>query len=133
MNNYYDDLYRNVNTPSLFSPMMGYDNGNMFSNLYSQYKNYEPTKLVASNEKEQMLYELSRFAFAAHELNLYLDLHPDDVSMLKLFNDYRDKYNILMMEYEKRYGPLTTASSNMQKVPFAWENKPWPWGGDFYV
>lgn len=135
MNNYYEynDLYRNMNMPSLFSPMTGYDNGNLFSNLYSQYKNYEPIKLVASNEKESMLYELSRFSFAAHELNLYLDLHPDDQGMLNLFNDYKNKYNILALEYEKRFGPLTTGSTNMNKIPFTWESSSWPWRGDFYV
>ena len=44
-----NDLYRNVNTSSLFTPDDGYNKGNLFSNLYSQYKNYKPEVLRANN------------------------------------------------------------------------------------
>ena len=44
MNNYkyYDYLYRNninMNNQNLFNPKEGFEKGNMFSNLYSEYKN----------------------------------------------------------------------------------------------
>ena len=44
--------------------------------------------LNPKDEREKKLYELSAICFAAHELNLYLDLHPEDKSMFMLFNDY---------------------------------------------
>ena len=128
-----NDLYRNVEMPSLFNPTVGYDNGNLFSGLYSQYKNYRPVTLVGKNERENMLLELSRMAFAAHELNLYLDLHPNDNSMLTLFNDYRERANALAHKFEAKYGPLTTSSDNFHQVPFAWEKDTWPWEVGFNV
>ena len=128
-----NDLYRNINTSSLFTPDDGYNKGNLFSNLYSQYKNYKPEVLRARNEKEQILLELSRMAFAAHEINLYLDLNPDDVSMITLFNDYRSKTNELTKKYESKYGPLSLASDSLDQTPFMWENNTWPWEDRFYV
>ncbi len=128
-----NDLYRNVNTASLFTPDDGYNKGNLFSNLYSQYKNYKPVVLKANNEREQLLLELSRMAFAAHEINLYLDLNPDDVSMITLFNDYRKKANELRTQYESKYGPLNLASDSLDQTPFMWEKNTWPWEAIFNV
>lgn len=129
-----NDLYRNVNMPSLFNPTVGYDNGNLFSGLYQQYKNYRPVTLTANNERERMLLDLSRMAFAAHELNLYLDTHPDDTSMITLFNDYRTKSNELIKDYEKKYGPINISSDSLNdKTPFAWEQNTWPWEERFNV
>lgn len=128
-----NDLYRNVNTASLFTPDDGYNKGNLFSNLYSQYKNYKPVVLKANNEREQLLLELSRMAFAAHEINLYLDLNPDDVSMITLFNDYRKKANELRTQYESKYGPLNLASDSLDQTPFMWEKNTWPWEARFNV
>lgn len=128
-----NDLYRNVNTSSLFTPDDGYNKGNLFSNLYSQYKNYKPVVLKANNEREQLLLELSRIAFAAHEINLYLDLNPDDVSMITLFNDYRKKANELRIQYESKYGPLNLASDSLDQTPFMWEKNTWPWEARFNV
>ena len=139
--NFFNDaLLRNMNmnnnmsnSMALFNVTDAYNNGNLYSNLYSQYKNYKPTILKANNEKEQLLLELSRVAFAAHELNLYLDLYPNDESMLALFNDYRQEANSLLEQYESKYGPLNVSSDNMEKSPFAWENNSWPWEDRYYV
>lgn len=139
--NFFNDaLLRNMNmnnnmnnSMTLFNVTDAYNNGNLYSNLYSQYKDYKPTILKANNEKEQLLLELSRVAFAAHELNLYLDLYPNDESMLALFNDYRQEANSLLGQYESKYGPLNVSSDNMEKSPFAWENTSWPWEDRYYV
>ena len=93
---------------------------------YSQYKNYRPATLSANNEKDQMMLELSRIAFAAHELNLYLDLHPTDQTMLALFNDYKNEADKLTKEYEARYGSLTVNSNSIGNSTFNWVMS-WPW------
>lgn len=135
MNSYINyDWYRNANMKNfsnmnLFSPREGFEKGNLFSNLYSQYKNYRPAALKPKNEREKKLFELSAIAFAAHELNLYLDIHPEDQSMLALFNDYRRKSNDLIKEYEEKYGPLTISSNSLEGNTFAWEEDAWPWEG----
>ena len=139
--NFFNDaLFRNMNmnnnmgnSMTLFNVTDAYNNGNLYSNLYSQYKNYKPTILKANNEREQLLLELSRVAFVAHELNLYLDLYPNDESMLALFNDYRQEANSILEQYEGKYGPLNVSSDNMEKSPFAWENTSWPWEDRYYV
>lgn len=134
MNNYkyYDYLYRNnmnMNNQNLFNPTEGFIKGNMFSNLYSEYKNYKPQMLNPKSEQEKMLYELDSISFAAHELNLYLDMHPEDQSMVTLFNDYRRKLEELTKNYESMYGPLTVNSNEMENKTFSWVNTTWPWEG----
>ncbi len=113
----------------LSTPQEAYDKGNLFSNLYQQYKNYKPTVLRANNERERMFLEFSRMAFAAHELNLYLDNYPNNSSMLRLFHDYSNRANALMEEYQQKYGPLTVSSSSGSIVPFQWVSSTWPWEG----
>ena len=136
MNNFINyDWYRNnkmnsfTNNADLYPPKEGYEKGNLFPKLYSQYKNYKPANLKPRNEQESKLYELSAIAFAAHELNLYLDLHPEDQSMLTLFNDYRKKSNDLIKEYEEKYGPLTVSSNSLEGNTFTWATDTWPWEG----
>ncbi len=121
------DFYRNATMPSLFTPAQGLDYGNMFSNLYQPYKNYKPANVSANNERESLIRELARMDFAAHELNLYLDLHPEDTTMITLFNDYREKYNQLVKQYDEKFGPLLISSNTLNQTPFLWERDIWPW------
>lgn len=128
---WYQNMLRNsnnlINSNSLFTPEVAYNNGNLFSNLYDQYKNYRPAQLSASNEREKLLLDIGRLSFAAHDLNLYLDLNPNDESMLTLFNDYRKQADNLINEYEAKFGPLNISSNSLETGPFKWINSPWPW------
>ena len=132
-NNSYNMMMPKMMNTSLYNPNDGFNKGNMFPNLYNQYKNYKPVELKANNEREQILLDLSRVAFAAHELNLYLDLNPNDESLLAFFNDYRREANALMKQYESKYGPLNIKSDSLEKGPFAWVNNMWPWEDRYYV
>jgi len=131
MNNYYDVSWiRNMNptySSNLCTPKDGYLKGNMFKDLYSPYKNYQPMILNPRSEKEKKFLELSEVSFAAHELNLYLDLHPDDQSMFLLFKDYQKKEKELKEEYESYYGPLCVDS---EMNNFSWVSSEWPWEGN---
>ena len=106
--NYYQNGFdmRNSNTMDLYSPEEGYNKGNMFANLYSEYKNYRPKQLKANNEKEAAFLELSRYAFALHDIKLYLDVNKEDNSMIELYNDYNTRLNNLIKEYENKYGQV---------------------------
>lgn len=117
---------RDINTNNLYTPSVTYMNGNMFSNLYEPYKNYNPTVLTPKTEQQQLFLELSQMQFSAHEINLYLDLHPEDNTMLTLFNDYRKKAVELMQVYENKFGPLTLSSNSLNTSPFLWESQTWP-------
>ena len=126
-NCYPNNMDRDMNNPKFFTEIEGYLRGNMFRNLYSQYKNYEPAILRPTNEQEEMFLRMSEKEFAAHDLNLYLDLYPNDGNALDLFNKYRKEANKLMMEYEEKYGPILISSDSLNTSPFLWQTLIFPW------
>lgn len=121
------DYFSNSNDNNFFSPYEAYLKGNLFRNLYDDYKNYKPQKIKISNEQDELLLNIGQLSFVRHELNLLLDNYPNNMDILKLFNDYQELENNQIKNYERRFGPLTISSNNMKNIPFAWENSTWPW------
>lgn len=115
-----------VGEQSLASPYEAFMKGNLYNNLYEQYKNYQPAKLVPNNEQAELLLNVGQLTFVAHELNLYLDIYPNDKDMIKLFNEYQKKANDAINTYEKKYGPLTVSFLSNDDT-FSWEAYAWPW------
>ena len=99
----------------------------MFFDMYIPYKSYKPRELVAKNEKDKMMLRIRELSQAVNDLNLYLDLNPNDESMLALFNDYRKQADSMISEYESKFGPLNISSNSLETGPFKWINSPWPW------
>ena len=114
-----------INNLELFNPYEGFLKGNAFKDQYIQYKDYKIAKINFNSEKEEMLFNISEYAFMMHEMNLYLDVHPDNREALDKFNEYRNKTNELVTQYERKYGPLMVNISDDNKS-FNWINK-WPW------
>ena len=85
---------------NLYSSSEGFTLGNMFKDSYIPYKNYTPQVLTPTSEQDDLFLRLSEQEFAAHDLNLYLDLNPQDGNMLEIFNQYRKEANNLLNEYE---------------------------------
>lgn len=112
---------------NLYNPYEGFTKGNLFKNLYQEYKNYKPVILEPKSEEEEYLLNLDQTAFASHELNLYLDVHPDDEEAIRLFNNYREMANTALNEYERRYGPITINSKMLEHFPWAWTMINFPW------
>lgn len=110
-----------------FGPYEGFTKGNLFKNLYSQYRNYKPQVLTPNSEKEEALLNLDQIGFAMHELNLYLDVHPNDSRMMEQFKVLRDTYNNLLDDYEKRFGAICINSKYLNNVPFEWSSSSFPW------
>jgi capsule polysaccharide modification protein KpsS len=121
--------HTNTGEPSLFNPSEAYLKGNLFVDLYKPYKDYKPATLHATSERDKLFLALSEMAFCAHELNLYLNVHPEDNSMIALFNDYRRETNRLMVEYESKFGPITLSSDALNNTPWLWATQDWPWEG----
>lgn len=119
----------NVNQTNLASPKEGWLRGNLFNNLYDPYKNYKYRELMPKNKREELLFNILKFEFAMKELNLYLDLHPRDSEMIKLYNRYLMEEKKLCEEYEKTFGPLTLDNMNMAENNWQWIASPWPWEG----
>lgn len=72
------------------------------------------------------LNKIRSYCFAAQDLLLYLDTHPDDKKAFSLFRDVVSKAKELKREYEKTCGPLSVFSA-AQFEKFEWLDSPWPW------
>ncbi len=104
----------------------GYIKGNLFPDLYDQYLNYQPAKLIPNNEQAELLLNVNQTTFAAHELKLYLDIYPNDTNMIQLYNEYQKKASDAIKAYERKYGPIL-ADSPSNTNDFSWEAYAWPW------
>ena len=111
---------------SILDSYEGFKRGNMFGNLYDQYRNYKPGDLKATSEREDMLMQLQELKFALIELGLYLDLNDNDRNAIKIFNEYQRKEKELCKMFESKYGPLTFDSMEYKNT-WTWDNGPWPW------
>lgn len=76
--------------------------------------------------KREKLFCIQKYNFAAYDLLLYLDTHPDDRKVFQLFKELVEKLKKLKKEYETEYGPLTPYSAAGQ-ASFNWLESPWPW------
>ena len=113
----------------------GFLRGNMFAKEYKPYKNYTYKKIIPRTKREELLLEIMEMSFAINDLNLYLDLHPEDTKMLEKFNEYVERSCKYEMEYVKNYGPIEVID-NTSNEKFLWIKNPWPWeneGGTKYV
>ena len=129
-NTYNQPLYnQSSNNKKILDPDNGFVRGNMFSDLYNGYKLNKPLDITPLNEQADMLTYIDSLCFALIDLNLYLDLYPNDSKIIELFNSYRMEKDEITKEYESKYGPLTLNSDSLNKAPWAWDNMPWPWEG----
>jgi len=112
---------------NLYEPYQGFIRGNMFSNLYDEYKINRPFDIEPMNNQAELLTYIDALTFATHDLNLYLDNYPNDQQMIQIFNNYRLEVNKAIETYENQYGPLFISSNANAQIPWAWDNNPWPW------
>lgn len=111
----------------LYSAYAGFIRGNMYPDLYNQYKISRPFEIEPMNEQAEMLTYVDAYCFGAHDINLYLDTHPNDRAMIELYNQYRSEYKNALEQYEKRFGPITVDSEATLSYPWDWNKSPWPW------
>lgn len=77
-------------------------------------------------EKFKLLKKIQSYNFAAYDMLLYLDTHPNDKKAYSLFKDLVENTKKYINEYEKSYGPLSPYSTaNFNN--FEWLSSPWPW------
>ena len=77
-------------------------------------------------EREKMLNKVRELSFTVHELNLFLDSHPDNRMALRYFRKYNEELKKMTVMFEEAYGPLTvTADTNFDG--WSWIKRPWPW------
>lgn len=119
---------QNINLTDLYEVYTGFIRGNMFKDLYNSYKISKPYEVKPINKQAEMLTYIYAYSFAAHDLNLYLDTHPNDANMLNLFKTFTKELNNITKSYEKEYGPIYVNSA--ERTPWSWNESPWPWEND---
>lgn len=78
------------------------------------------------DEKDMLLRRIRSIDFAMWEVHLFLNSNPDSTEALDLMRKYTEKRNLLVAEYEKRFGPLDMRNvTNVNR--WQWINDPWPW------
>ena len=77
-------------------------------------------------ERQALLRKLDGAQFAAWEIRIYLDTHPDDAEAMAAFQKYNEKFEQYRQEYESRYGAVS-ATRSVGANRFEWINSPWPW------
>ena len=119
---------------NILAPKEGFLKGNLFRNEYVPYKKYTYLPIEPKSKREEKLCKIQELSFAINDLNLYLDLHPEDNEAYNLMKKYVYEMNRLMVEYDKMYGPLTL--DEVEQSKYEWIDNPWPWdneGGHMYV
>ncbi len=125
-----EDLFKNYfnlneNRNNILNPKEGLILGNMFFDMYIPYKNYKPRELVAKNEKDKMMLRIRELSQAVNDLNLYLDLNPDDKEVYALFKKYVKELNECVSAYSAKYEPLELCKDTGDK--YSWVSGTWPW------
>ena len=110
-------------------PYNGFIQGNMFDNLYKNYQNYKIDELNPTSEEDYLLLLVQIYGFAAHDLELYLDVNPNDVNAIRKRNEYINMYKDALKNYEEKFGPITSTSNLLSESPWGWDTNKWPWEG----
>lgn len=101
--------------------------GTLFKNIYYPYK--RTPKISTETKEENLLLKIQAYEIALMDLNLYLDIYPNDTTLNNLYNQYNSEKEKLIIEFENTYYPISKASSATNNV-WKWLNGKWPWEGD---
>lgn len=122
--NYSNNLKENK-LSNVLNPEEGFLRGNMYRDEFKPYKNYTYRKIEPLSKRDQLLFEIMKYDFAINDLNLVLDLNPNDEKLLELFKKYVALLCEKELEYVKLYGPLQVEEA--EGNTFDWIKEPWPW------
>ena len=76
-------------------------------------------------KRETLLKKISTYQFAALDMQIYLDTHPNDRAALEKAEKYTAMARPLIEQYEEQYGPLTKKVTDTNS--WTWVKGPWPW------
>ena len=119
-----DIMTGDFDRPKLYDATEGLEKGNLFPNLYDPYKNYAPGKFKTPTERAKKLLEIQKLDFAINDLNLYLDMHPEDMYAYKMFKTYVMECKKKKSEFTKIFGPLMLDELT---DTYEWSKGVWPW------
>ena len=79
------------------------------------------------NNADTLLKTLDEYGFAALDLQLFIDVNPNDTKAIALYNEMVKNYDKARIEYEKIYEPLRNYVCESNPKHFDWIKNPWPW------
>ena len=121
------NMWNNKNN-DILEPYEGFKRGNIFSNLYDQYKNFKPKDINSNSERENMLNQWQQYNFVLTDIGLYLDTNPTDTNMFNLYKKNLEIANKIKEQYENKYGPIEICSNSiLNENNWTWDDSPWPW------
>jgi len=111
------------NNPPQYSPEEGLTRGTIFPGLDLPFQNTvnETNPLVGT-----ALGEIKGLEMAVTDLHLYLDTHPHDSEVTRIFKHYCELLEKSKKHYVAKFGPLTLADA-VQDNRYVWLQDPWPW------
>ncbi len=118
------NINENKENNQLLNSSEGFIKGNMFFYEYTPYKNYKPFFPKTNNEKSALLYEITELEFAINDLNLWLDINPNDLKVYNVQKEYMKKLANCQNVYINKYGPLEVTDNIYENNK--WVNT-WPW------
>ncbi len=85
-------------------------------------------KNTENMSRQELMSEIQQLDFAATELNLFLDTHPNDEDALSMFVKVASALKSLKHDYATKYGPIYVTDSS-DNAPFDWvaPANSWPW------
>ena len=90
-----EENYRKVDIKpinNIFTPKETMEYGNIFREEYVPYLNYQPRKLIPSNDNERRMYEVMAMRDFCHDLKLYLDVYPNSKEIRNLYEKSVKQY-----------------------------------------
>lgn len=100
--------------------------GSIFPELHKPFYVEEQMEKCAAkplNEREARLLEIQQVTFSLIDLQLFLDLHPEEAEGKEMKRQLQSKRKELLAAFAKDYYPLTCDCQGDQKEEAA------PWGG----
>lgn len=76
---------------------------------------------------QELMKKIKELEFAAVDLNLYLDTHPQCRQALADYNMITQDLMKHKKMYESKFGPLTNYGTSPSQYPWRWVDEPWPW------
>lgn len=125
-----DIINGNIPGPKMYDPSEALKMGNLFPSLYNQYKDYKPRDLKVYTEREKLLLEIQKLDFSINDLNLYLDLNPDDRDAYRIFKSYVEECKKKKDSYMRIFGPIMLDDITDE---YEWSKGVWPWEEDSLI
>lgn len=120
----YDFAINLLNDNNIYNKDEALVKGNLYKDLYVPYRNYKEEKVKVYNEQDKDMLALQELCFVINDLNLYLDLHPEDNNSFKIFKDTVKSYKEKKKEYVKKWGPIDLLD---KMDDYEWTLSLFPW------